>query len=124
MDTKLQFRVKYKGTLPNGKEIEGIEEEASWYLVDQVGRFYSYGPMSPVTPCNMDFYDELAPLIKVNDEYLTIEEISVRMSNMEKARKIATSLWNDNEYFWKEKERAVLGLDEVEDLMLLAETLR
>lgn len=80
--SKLQFRVKYKFRL-NDEIREGIETEASWFYLDQRGGFYSSSPMRPITPCEKD-YDELIPLIKINDEYLTIEEISDRLLMFDK----------------------------------------
>lgn len=72
--SRLQFKVKYKATLPDGQRIEGLEEEASWFLIDQRGSFFSHGPMQPVRPCE-DEYDELTPLIKIGNRYLSVEEI-------------------------------------------------
>jgi hypothetical protein len=74
----MQFRVKFKAELPNGKVLEGIEEEASWFLIDQRGNFYSHSPMKPITPCDKA-YKELIPLIKIGEEYLTIKEIEERL---------------------------------------------
>lgn len=75
---RLIFRVKYK-LEHAGTEREGIEEEASWFLIDQRGTFYSHGPMRPVMPCDND-YTELIPLIKIGEEYLSVEEIERRLN--------------------------------------------
>jgi len=72
--SKLQFRVKYKINMGDGKFVEGVEEEASWYYLDQRGKFYSSGPMRPIMPCDME-RQELTPLIKINDHYLSVDEI-------------------------------------------------
>jgi hypothetical protein len=79
--SKLTFRVKFKANV-KGKIIEGIEEEGSWYLVDQTGNMFSYGPMKPILPISKQ-YIECTPLIKINDEYLTVEEIERRLSSGE-----------------------------------------
>ena len=76
----LKFRVKWKATL-NGEVHEGIEEEASWFLVDQQGHFYSYGPMRPVVPCDDD-YDELIPLIKIKGRYMSISDIESTLDDI------------------------------------------
>lgn len=73
----MKFRVKYNAIVSN-QEISGIEAEAGWFLIDQQGKFYSYGPMRPIKPCG-DKYQELIPLIKVHDEWLTIKEIEERI---------------------------------------------
>jgi hypothetical protein len=78
----VRFRVRYKFEI-NGHESEGIEEEASWFYLDQRGNFYSNGPMSPIKPCGRE-YKELIPLLKVNDEYLTINEIEKKINDLQK----------------------------------------
>lgn len=75
----MNFRVQFKAQLPNGQILEGIESEASWFLIDQCGNFYSHGPMKSITPCRKE-YIELVPLIKIGNEYLTIEEIEERLN--------------------------------------------
>ncbi len=75
---KLCFQVKYRFS-HNGQTHEGIEEEASWFLIDQRGNFYGSGPMEPPYPIK-DEYEELIPLIKIDDEYLSVEEIEQRLS--------------------------------------------
>ena len=78
----VRFKVKYKLDI-NGFKSEGIEEEASWFYLDQRGKFYSDGPMSPIRPCGSD-YEELIPLLKINNEYLTIDEIEKKMNDLQK----------------------------------------
>ncbi len=76
----MQFRVKYKINHPTLDDpIEGVETEASWYLIDQRGNFYSHSPMKPIESCDMRMYEELTPLILINGEYLTIKEIEERI---------------------------------------------
>ena len=76
----LQFRVRYTFEI-DGVEREGIETEASWYYIDQRGCFYSNRPFQPIMPIREGVYKELQPLIKIGDEYLTVEEIEERMEN-------------------------------------------
>lgn len=73
----MKFKIKFKAEM-NGRIIEGIESEASWFLIDQQGKFYSYGPLKGIISCG-DEYLEMEPLIKINDEYLTIKEIEKRI---------------------------------------------
>lgn len=75
-DEKVKFRVGYEFTI-NGNKQTGEETEASWYLIDQQGKFYSYGPMQPIEPCTEE--DKLEFRLKIGDEYLTISEIEKRM---------------------------------------------
>ena len=75
---KLIFRVRYKYSV-DGVHISGIQEEASWYLVDQRGAFYTDSPMGPVKPVDMNIYTELIPLIKIGNEYLSVSEIEERI---------------------------------------------
>ena len=79
--SNVRFKVKYKFVL-DGEEKEGIESEASWYLVDQQGNMYSYGPMRPVKPID-DCYLECEPLFKINGEWLSIAEIELRLKGKE-----------------------------------------
>ena len=78
--SNIRFKVKYKFVL-DGEEKKGIESEASWYLVDQQGNMYSYGPFQPVAPVDM-CYTECEPLLKVNDEWLSIKEIEARLNGV------------------------------------------
>lgn len=57
---------------------EGIEYETGWFLVDQQGNFYLNSPVEPIRPRGHS-YKDLIPLIKINDEWLTIEEIENRI---------------------------------------------
>lgn len=75
-DEKVKFRVGYEFTM-DGKKIKGEEREESWYLIDQQGKFYSYGPMQPIKPCTEE--DKLEFRLKIGEEYLTISEIEKRM---------------------------------------------
>jgi len=76
-DKNVRFRVGYEFTL-NGKKHIGEETEASWYLIDQQGKFYSYSPMSPVTQCTDE--NNLEVRLLINGEYLTIEDIEKRIT--------------------------------------------
>jgi len=71
--TDLMIRVKFKATV-NGKTIEGVEEEASWFLFDQRGGVYSSAPFKRPELCN-DQYDEIIPLIKIKDNYMSVGDI-------------------------------------------------
>jgi len=75
---KLQFRVRYEFEI-EGQTHKGVETEASWYYLDQRGKFYYNAPFKPIVECDMDIYKELTPLIKINNEYLSIEEIERRI---------------------------------------------
>ena len=75
---KLQFRVRYEFEI-EGRTRKGIETETSWYYIDQRGNFYSNAPFKPIAECDMNIYKELTPLIKINDEYLSVEEIEKRI---------------------------------------------
>ena len=69
----IQFRVDYEFTL-NGETHRGIEEEASWFLVDQQGKMWSYGPMMPVRPLEPE-YSRATVLIGINGEWLSVAQI-------------------------------------------------
>ena len=75
-DEKVKFRVGYEYTV-DGTKTTGEETEASWYLIDQQGRFYSYGPMEAIRRCTKA--DKLEFRLKIGDEYLTISDIEKRM---------------------------------------------
>jgi len=80
---RLIFKVKYSFDAED-KKIEGVEDEGSWYLVDQRGNFYSHGPMRPITLVDMArLRATLTPLIKIRDEYLTVDEIERRLSEVD-----------------------------------------
>ena len=76
----MQFRVKYKFEA-DGEIQEGIESEASWFLIDQQGNFYNYEPMGPIHPVS-DEYTELIPLIKIGDKWLSVEEIQTEIDRL------------------------------------------
>ena len=69
----LIIRVKYKAIVDD-RIVEGVEEEASWFTFDQRGGIYSSSPFHSPTLCN-DKYEELTPLIKINDIWLSVKEI-------------------------------------------------
>ena len=75
---KLQFKVKYKANV-NGQIIEGIQEITGWFYIDQRGKFLSSEPMQSINYCEKD-YDLIQPLIKINNEFLTVEEIEERIN--------------------------------------------
>jgi len=75
---KLQFKVKWQAKI-NGEIFSGIEETSSWYFIDQRGNFYSCDPLGSFNLCDMDTYTKLTPIIKINNEFLTIEEIEERL---------------------------------------------
>ena len=70
----------------DGKIQGGIEEEASWFLVDQRGGFYDSGPTRPPRSCD-EKYRKLVPLIKIKNEYLSVDEIERRMDDPGKFNK-------------------------------------
>lgn len=78
----LKYKVRYSFEI-GGEPRSGVEDEASWFYVDQRGKFFDSGPMRPISPCS-DQYTELTPLIKINDEYLSIDEIEQRVSDLQK----------------------------------------
>jgi hypothetical protein len=75
---KLVFRVKYSFKI-DGVIREGVEEESSWYYLDQRGKVFFTSPMHGLKGCDMDYYKEVTPLIKINDEYLSVDEIEARI---------------------------------------------
>ena len=76
----MKFKVKYKFRDESSPEpYEGIESEASWFLIDQRGNFYSHGPIEPIKPIKDGTYEELIPLIKIGEEYLSVKEIEERI---------------------------------------------
>ena len=78
MKSKIRFKVRYIFQF-NGGLKAGIESEASWFLVDQQGEMYSYGPMKPIRPVS-ESYTECEPLLKINNEWLSIEEIEKKIN--------------------------------------------
>lgn len=79
--TDLILRVKWKADF-DGELREGIEEEASWFYFDQRGTVFAAGPMKAPTECNDD-YEELIPLIKIKDKYLSVKEIESIVDELE-----------------------------------------
>ena len=79
--SSLTFQIKYKAQIPNGPLIEGIEEEGSWFLVDQIGKVWSCGPMKSPRLIGPE-YLEAIPLIKIGEEYLSIDEITKRLAEV------------------------------------------
>ena len=77
-DKNVMFRVGYEFEI-DGKTHSGEETEASWYLIDQQGKFYSYGPMEPIKPCTKE--SKLEVRLKINNEYLTVKEIKKRLTH-------------------------------------------
>jgi hypothetical protein len=75
-DETVKFRVGYEFSIASKKHT-GEETEASWYLIDQQGKFYSYGPMEPIKPCTGEVKLEFR--LKIGDEYLTVSEIEKRL---------------------------------------------
>ena len=75
-DKNVKFRVNSKFTI-GGVQHESEETEASWYLIDQQGNFYSHSPMQPIKPCTKE--DSLEFRLKIGNEYLTVAEIERRL---------------------------------------------
>jgi hypothetical protein len=75
--TKMRFKVRWKKD-----NDEGIESEASWFLIDQQGHFYVHGPMEPIRMVEKGEYDELIPLIQIDDKWLTIEDIKAENAKL------------------------------------------
>ena len=63
-DETIKFQVRYEFII-DGKKHRGTENEASWFLIDQVGRLYSHGPMNPIKPCPAE-YTRAEILLKIN----------------------------------------------------------
>jgi hypothetical protein len=83
----MEFRIEWEAAL-DGEKLLGIETEASWFLVDQLGNMYESGPLSPPKPIAKE-YTKCIPLFKVGDEWLPWEEIERRLvppSDSEKGR--------------------------------------
>jgi hypothetical protein len=88
MKSKVRFQVKWIARAPevhatvpdaNKRLLSGVETEASYFLVDQTGQMYEYAPLRPIRPISSD-YLECEPLIKINNEYLSIDEIEKRLN--------------------------------------------
>lgn len=75
--SKLQFKVRFKAKIGDN-ELSGVEDECSYYSIDQSGNFYESSPMQPILPVGPN-YTELEALIKVGEEYLTVAEIESRI---------------------------------------------
>jgi hypothetical protein len=71
--TDLIVRVKWKANI-NGRTMEGVETEASWFMFNQIGTVFLTGPLRGPTPCN-DLYEELTPLIKIGEKFMSVKEI-------------------------------------------------
>jgi len=74
----MQFRVLWEAEI-DGKIHEGIEPEGSWFLIDQQGKMFVHGPCEPIRPVGAKEYIDLVPLIKINNEWLAIDEIEKRI---------------------------------------------
>lgn len=74
----MEFRVEWEAVI-NGEKMAGVESEASWFLVDQQGKMYSYGPMRPVQPIAQE-YTKCVPLFKIGNEWLSFDEIERRIT--------------------------------------------
>jgi hypothetical protein len=81
----VKFRVEWEAVI-NRKKMSGIESEGSWFLVDQQGKMYSYGPMEPVRPIDKR-YKKCIPLFKVGDEWLPFDEIERRLLALHEIKK-------------------------------------
>lgn len=77
-ENDIKFRVKYEIEL-NGKSLKGIETEASWFLIDQRGNMYSHSPTEPIRPIPKEYYKSAIPLVKIGEEWLSINEIEQRL---------------------------------------------
>ena len=75
----MKLRVKYEIEL-HGERHSGIESAASWFLIDQQGNMYSHSPMEPIRPIEKEYYKSAIPLIKIGEEWLSIEEIEQRLT--------------------------------------------
>ena len=73
----MKFKVKWEAEV-SGKKFSGVESTASWFLVDQQGKMYSYGPMEPIRPIGKA-YTKCEPLIQIGEEWLSISEIEERI---------------------------------------------
>jgi len=110
----MQFRVKYKFEA-DGEIQEGIESEASWFLIDQQGNFYNYEPMGPIHPVSEE-YTELIPLIKIGDKWLSVEEVQAEIDRLKPIEEVYRK-WEARGY-----DRVAEGFgDYYEELTELAE---
>lgn len=75
-DNNFRFRVKCRFSVRDSVYTRE-ESEAGWYLVDQMGRFYTYGPVESPKPCLDEALLEIK--IKIGSEWLTIAEIEARL---------------------------------------------
>jgi len=87
----MKYRVRWK---KDGEE--GVENEASWFLVDQQGKFWVYGSMTPVRMVSKAEYDELTPLIRIGDRWLSVEEIE-RLNRENKAHRLVEAIRKEHE---------------------------
>ena len=82
MKSKLKFRVKWKTS-----KGEGIEEQNSGFMVDQQGTMYFHDSTRPLQYVSTDDYQECEPLIKIGDEWLSVDEIEKRLLFVEATEK-------------------------------------
>lgn len=82
----MKFRVDYEAVV-SGETLSGVETEASWFLVDQCGKMYFHGPMEPIRPIGRE-YTRCEPLIQLGDEWLSIEQITDRLAELQELRKL------------------------------------
>ncbi|MFW6225627.1 MAG: hypothetical protein ACOC3V_01545 [bacterium] len=79
---KLVYKVKYIFESPFTDEpMEMEESETSSFLVDQRGNFYTYGPMEKIEPIPERTTKSIEPLIKIDDEYYSLEELTNLVRN-------------------------------------------
>ena len=78
-DEPIVWQLDFAATLPWGEEIKGVESEGSWFLIDQRGKVWEYGPAKAPAPLGNE-YTRAIPLLKVGDNYMTWAEIISRLA--------------------------------------------
>lgn len=77
METKLKIRVKYE----TNEDTKGVYDERNSFVITQLGDIRSFVCESDVLIEYIDNeYKSLEPLILINGEYLTVEEIEKRVA--------------------------------------------
>lgn len=74
----MKFRVEWEAEI-DGDLISGVETEASWFLIDQHGFMYEYGPCNPIRPVG-ESYKKCVPLFKIGEEWISFDEIERRLT--------------------------------------------
>ena len=99
---KPKFIVKYVFEV-NNKRVEGIEKESGWYYIDQRGNILEASPLKPPEECQAA-YNYIQPFFKINDNYLSIDEIEKLIKKDRKTiLKQFKKYWGDRGEKWNGK---------------------